>query len=57
MTEKNRGWRAAHLHTKADELVVIPNSEMARMRIIDFSKPERHFRADEEGQQGHGRKK
>lgn len=39
-------WRATHLHTKADELIIIPNSEMARMRLVNFSKPERHYRAD-----------
>ncbi|KWT78235.1 mechanosensitive ion channel family protein [Candidatus Magnetominusculus xianensis] len=46
-------WRATHLHTKADELVVIPNSEMARMRIINFSKPERHYRAEVQLHVGH----
>lgn len=37
-------WRATRLHTKADEIVVIPNSEMARMKFVNFSLPERHYR-------------
>ncbi|MCL4504342.1 MAG: mechanosensitive ion channel family protein [Deltaproteobacteria bacterium] len=39
-------WRATRLHTKADEIVVIPNSELARTRFINFSIPERHYRAE-----------
>ena len=39
-------WRATRLHTKADEIVVIPNSEMARTKFINYSIPERHYRAE-----------
>lgn len=39
-------WRATRLQTKADEIVVIPNSELARTKFINFSIPERHYRAE-----------
>ncbi|MBI4795964.1 MAG: mechanosensitive ion channel family protein [Deltaproteobacteria bacterium] len=39
-------WRATRLQTKADEIVVIPNSELARTKFINFSAPERHYRAE-----------
>ncbi|MGA9755692.1 MAG: mechanosensitive ion channel family protein [Desulfobaccales bacterium] len=39
-------WRATRLHTKADEIIVIPNSEMARTKFINYSIPERHYRAE-----------
>ncbi len=39
-------WRATRLLTKADEIVVIPNSELARTKFINFSAPERHYRAE-----------
>ncbi len=39
-------WRATRLHTKADEIVVIPNSEMARTKFINYSIPERHYREE-----------
>jgi small-conductance mechanosensitive channel len=39
-------WRATRLLTKADEVVVIPNSELARTKFINFSAPERHYRAE-----------
>lgn len=39
-------WRATRLQTKADEVVVIPNSELARTKFINFSTPERHYRAE-----------
>ena len=37
-------WRATRLQTLANEVVVIPNSEMARSKFINFSLPESHFR-------------
>ena len=37
-------WRATRLQTSANEVVVIPNSEMARSKFINFSLPESHFR-------------
>lgn len=39
-------WRATRLLTKADEVVVIPNSDLARTKFINFSAPERHYRAE-----------
>jgi small-conductance mechanosensitive channel/CRP-like cAMP-binding protein len=39
-------WRATRLKTKADEIVVIPNSELARTRFINFSAPQRSYRAE-----------
>ena len=39
-------WRATRLHTKADEIIVIPNSEMARTKFINYSIPERHYREE-----------
>ncbi|MBF0530430.1 MAG: mechanosensitive ion channel family protein [Deltaproteobacteria bacterium] len=39
-------WRATRLHTHAGEVVVVPNSEIARMRFINFSIPHRHYRAE-----------
>lgn len=39
-------WRATRLHTKADEIIIVPNSEMARMKFINFSIPEKHYRAE-----------
>jgi small-conductance mechanosensitive channel/CRP-like cAMP-binding protein len=39
-------WRATRLHTKADEIIVIPNSELARAKFINFSVPERYYRAE-----------
>lgn len=39
-------WRATRLHTKADEILVIPNSELARTKFINYSIPERHYRAE-----------
>ena len=39
-------WRATRLLTKADEIVVIPNSDLARTKFINFSAPERHYRAE-----------
>lgn len=39
-------WRATRLHTKADQIIVIPNSEMARTKFINYSIPERHYREE-----------
>jgi len=39
-------WRATRLKTKADEIVVIPNSELARTKFINFSAPHRYYRAE-----------
>ena len=39
-------WRATRLQTQANEVVVIPNSELARTKFINFSAPERHYRAE-----------
>jgi small-conductance mechanosensitive channel len=39
-------WRATRLKTKADEIIVIPNSELARTKFINFSMPESHYRAE-----------
>ena len=39
-------WRATRLKTKADEIVIIPNSELARTKFINFSAPQRHYRAE-----------
>jgi small-conductance mechanosensitive channel/CRP-like cAMP-binding protein len=39
-------WRATRLKTKADETVVIPNSELARTKFINFSAPQRYYRAE-----------
>jgi small-conductance mechanosensitive channel/CRP-like cAMP-binding protein len=39
-------WRATRLRTKADEIIVIPNSELARTRFINFSAPEKQYRAE-----------
>ena len=39
-------WRATRLKTKADEIVVIPNSELARTKFINFSAPQRYYRAE-----------
>jgi len=39
-------WRATRLHTKADQIIVIPNSEMARTKFTNYSIPERHYREE-----------
>ena len=39
-------WRATRLKTKADEIIVIPNSELARTKFINFSAPQRYYRAE-----------
>lgn len=39
-------WRATRMLTKAEEVVVIPNSEIARTKFINFSIPHRHYRAE-----------
>lgn len=39
-------WRATHLLTKAQETIVIPNSVMAAMKFINYSTPEKHYRAE-----------
>lgn len=39
-------WRATRLYTKADEIIVIPNSEMARTKFINYSIPEKHYRGE-----------
>jgi len=39
-------WRATRLQTNADEIVVIPNSDLARTKFINFSAPEKHYRAE-----------
>ena len=39
-------WRATRLQTKADQIIVIPNSEMARTKFINYSIPERYYRAE-----------
>ena len=39
-------WRATRLHTKIDQIIVIPNSEMARTKFINYSIPERHYREE-----------
>ena len=39
-------WRATRLHTKSDQTIVIPNSEMARTKFINYSIPERHYREE-----------
>jgi small-conductance mechanosensitive channel/CRP-like cAMP-binding protein len=39
-------WRATRLLTNAYETVVIPNSDLARAKFINFSAPEKHYRAE-----------
>ena len=39
-------WRATHLLTRAQEIIVIPNSLMAGMKLINYSSPEKHYRAE-----------
>jgi small-conductance mechanosensitive channel len=39
-------WRATRLHTKTDQIIVIPNSELARTKFINYSIPERHYREE-----------
>ncbi len=39
-------WRATHLLTNAQETIVIPNSLMAGMKFINYSSPEKHYRAE-----------
>jgi small-conductance mechanosensitive channel/CRP-like cAMP-binding protein len=39
-------WRATHLLTRAQETIVIPNSLMAGMKFINYSAPEKHYRAE-----------
>ena len=39
-------WRATRLHSKTDQIIVIPNSEMARTKFINYSIPERHYREE-----------
>ncbi|MDD5713166.1 MAG: mechanosensitive ion channel, partial [Smithellaceae bacterium] len=39
-------WRATRLLTKAEEIIIIPNSEMAKMKFVNFSIPQRHYRTD-----------
>ena len=39
-------WRATRLQTKANQIIVIPNSEMARTKFINYSIPERYYREE-----------
>ncbi len=39
-------WRATHLLTNAQETIVIPNSLMAGIKFINYSSPEKHYRAE-----------
>lgn len=39
-------WRATRLVTKANETLIIPNSEMAKMKFVNFSIPEKYYRTD-----------
>jgi len=39
-------WRATRLLTQANEVIVIPNSEMARSKFVNYSLPEHHYRTE-----------
>lgn len=47
------GWRTTRLQTRNDIYMILPNSEIARQRVINFSAPRKHYRAELEIVLGH----
>lgn len=39
------GWRTTRLHTRDQTYMILPNSQLARQRLINYSAPRRHYRA------------
>lgn len=42
------GWRTTRLHTRNQTYMILPNSQVARQRLINYSAPRRHYRAQVE---------
>ena len=47
------GWRTTRLQTRNDIYMILPNSEIARQRVVNFSAPRKHYRAELEIVLGH----
>jgi len=47
------GWRSTRLQTRNDIYMILPNSEIARQRLTNYSAPRKHYRAELEIVLGH----
>lgn len=47
------GWRTTRLQTRNDIYMILPNSEIARQRMTNYSAPRKHYRANLEIVLGH----
>src|SRR5690606_18256769 len=47
------GWRTTRLLTRNDTYMILPNSQISRQRMTNFSAPKRHYRATLEIVLGH----
>src|SRR3546814_10955047 len=43
------GWRTTRLQTRDQTYMILPNSQIARQRLTNYSAPRRHYRAQEIG--------
>src|SRR3546814_967254 len=43
------GWRTTRLQTRDQTYMILPNSQIARPRLTNYSAPRRHYRAQEIG--------
>ena len=48
------GWRTTRLQTRNETYMILPNSEISRQKITNYSAPKRHYRASLEIVIGHG---
>src|SRR3546814_2557149 len=39
------GWRTTRLHTADQTYMIVPNGQLARERLTNYSAPQRHYRA------------
>ncbi|MGI6852515.1 mechanosensitive ion channel family protein [Mesorhizobium sp. 1B3] len=47
------GWRTTRLQTRNDTYMILPNSQISRQRLTNFSAPKKHYRASLEIVLGH----
>ncbi len=47
------GWRTTRLQTRNDTYMILPNSQISRQRMTNFSAPRKHYRASVEIVLGH----
>ncbi len=47
------GWRTTRLLTRNDTYMILPNSQISRQRMVNFSAPKKHYRATLEIVLGH----